>query len=126
MGLSYLGRCKHAFFLPFCIGPSLYYVSKETGWVGSQKLRFLLTFSTIYADKAWVRKSPKMCWRNIGMVAKLNLALWQLCSGSRCQLLENISCIRTKCISWIYKSIAYYFSFSTSFTTQYINYVVWT
>ena len=40
---------------------SLYYVSKETGWVGSQKLRFLLTFSTIYADKAWVRKSPKMC-----------------------------------------------------------------
>ena len=27
-------------------GPSLYYVSKVTGWVGSDKWQFLLTFST--------------------------------------------------------------------------------
>ena len=31
-------------------GPSLYYVSKVTGWVGSEKWQFLLTLSTIYAD----------------------------------------------------------------------------
>ena len=31
-------------------GPSLYYVSKGTGWVGSEKCQFLLTFSFIYAD----------------------------------------------------------------------------
>ena len=28
-------------------GPSLYYVSKGTGWVGSEKWEFLLMFSTI-------------------------------------------------------------------------------
>ena len=59
------------FVLPW--GPSLYYVSPGTGWVGSEKWQFLLTFSTIYADvvrwvDGWVRKSLKMCWRNIGMV----------------------------------------------------------
>ena len=32
------------------IGPSLYYISKGTGWVGLEKWQFLLTFSTIYAD----------------------------------------------------------------------------
>ena len=31
-------------------GPSLYYVSKGTGWVGSEKWQFLLTFSTINSD----------------------------------------------------------------------------
>ena len=43
-----------------------------TGWVGLEKWQVLLTFSTIYADVGWVcgwvTKSPKMCWRNIGMV----------------------------------------------------------
>ena len=45
-------------------GPSLYYVSKETGWVRSEKWQFLLTFSTIYADEGWVdgrvRKSKNL------------------------------------------------------------------
>ena len=41
-------------------GPSLYYVSKETGWVGSEKLQFLLMFSTIYADVGWVGGSEKV------------------------------------------------------------------
>ena len=31
-------------------GPSLYYVSKGAGWVGSEKWQFLLMFSTIYAN----------------------------------------------------------------------------
>ena len=31
-------------------GPLLYYVSKGTGWVGSEKRQFLLMFSTFYAD----------------------------------------------------------------------------
>ena len=34
--------------------PSLYYDSKETGWVRSEKWQFLLTFSTVYADEGWV------------------------------------------------------------------------
>ena len=32
------------------MGASLSYVSKGTGWVGSEKWQFLLTISTIYAD----------------------------------------------------------------------------
>ena len=40
-------------------GPSLYYVSKETGWVGSEKGQLLLTFSTIYAEVEWVGGSEK-------------------------------------------------------------------
>ena len=31
-------------------GPSLYYISKETWWVGLEKRQFLQTFSIIYAD----------------------------------------------------------------------------
>ena len=44
------------------MGPSLYYVSKGTGWVwiGSEKWKFLLTFNTIYVDVEWVRKRSKM------------------------------------------------------------------
>ena len=49
-------------------GPSLYYVSKRTGWVESEKWQSLLTTSIIYSDIGWVRKSPKLCWRNIWMV----------------------------------------------------------
>ena len=69
-------------------GPSLYYVSKETGWVGSEKWQFLLTFSTIYADAGWVggwiRKSPKTCWRNIGMVPYLgSFALYNMWKKSK-------------------------------------------
>ena len=61
-------------------GPSLCYVSKWTGWVGSERWQFLLTFSSIYADVGWVRKGPKMCWRNIGMVPRrlANWAMWPL------------------------------------------------
>ena len=47
-------------FWIFDRGPSLYYVSKGTGWVGSEKWHFLLTFSTIYADVGWVGESEKV------------------------------------------------------------------
>ena len=40
--------------------PSLYYVSKVTWWVGSEKWQFLLTFSTIYADVGLVGGSDKV------------------------------------------------------------------
>ena len=40
--------------------PSLYYVSKGTGWVRSEKRQFLLKFSTIYADIGWVGRSEKV------------------------------------------------------------------
>ena len=40
--------------------PSLYYVSKGTGWVGSEKLQFLITFSTIYAEVGWMSESEKV------------------------------------------------------------------
>ena len=41
--------------------PSLYYVSKWTGWVGgSEKLQFLLMFSTMYADIGRVGGSEKV------------------------------------------------------------------
>ena len=60
--------------MKMCKGSSLYYVSKVNGWVGSEKLQFLLTFSTICANSGWVGgwvlNSPEMCWRNIGMVPK--------------------------------------------------------
>ena len=40
-----------------CMGPSLYYVSKGTGWLRSEKWHFLLTFSTIMLTKGkWVDK----------------------------------------------------------------------
>ena len=39
---------------------SLYYVSKDTGWVGLEKWQFLLTFSTIYADVGfWVGQNSE-------------------------------------------------------------------
>ena len=40
--------------------PSLYYVRKGTGWVGSEKWHLLLTFSTIYAGVEWVSGSEKI------------------------------------------------------------------
>ena len=49
-------------------GPSIYYVSKRTGWVGSENGYSLLKFSTIYADEGWVRESPNKFLRNVGMV----------------------------------------------------------
>ena len=39
------------------MGPSLYYVSNGTGWVGFEKWQFLLTFSTFNADVGWVSGS---------------------------------------------------------------------
>ena len=36
------------------MGPSLYYVSKGTEWVGSEKWLCLLMLSTIYAGLGWV------------------------------------------------------------------------
>ena len=41
--------------------------------MGVKKWEFLMRFSTTYADIGWwgVRKSPNMCWRNIGMVPSL-------------------------------------------------------
>ena len=43
-------RGKLFSFLYLYKGPSLYYVRKETWWVGSEKWQFLLIISTIYAD----------------------------------------------------------------------------
>ena len=34
-------------------------IRQQSGWVGSEKGKLLLTFSTIYADAGWVRKSKK-------------------------------------------------------------------
>ena len=52
---------SNSFLLPsMSVGPSLYYVNKETWWVGSEKWQFLLTFSTIYADVGWVGGSEKV------------------------------------------------------------------
>jgi hypothetical protein len=42
------------------VGSSLYYVSKGTGWVGSENWQSLLTFITIYADAGWVGGSEKV------------------------------------------------------------------
>ena len=43
-------------------GPFLYYVSKGTGWVETEKWQFLLMFTTIYADVGWVGlKSVQIC-----------------------------------------------------------------
>ena len=44
-----------------------YYISKGTGWMGSEKWQFLLMFCSRRVSE-WVRKSSKMCWRSIGMV----------------------------------------------------------
>ena len=56
-------------------GPSLYYVSKRTGWVGLENHFLKMTSFAdvhycIYADKmgGWVQKRPKICRRNIGMI----------------------------------------------------------
>ena len=56
-----------------------YYVSKGTGWVGSEKWQFLLMFSTIYADVGWVGGSEKVQKCNIGMVpisVRLKALFW--------------------------------------------------
>ena len=42
------------------VGPSLYYVSKGTGWVGSENWQFLLMLSTIYANVEWVDGSERV------------------------------------------------------------------
>ena len=50
---------------------------QQRDWVGGvKKWQFLLTFSTISCwSGGWVRKSPKMCWRNIGMIPDTGLLL---------------------------------------------------
>ena len=50
---------KHSHFV-YGKGPTLYYFSKGTGWVESEKWQFLLTFSTNYADGGWVGGSEKV------------------------------------------------------------------
>ena len=42
------------------MGPSLYYVSKGTGWVKSENKQFLLLFSVIYAEEGWVDGPEKV------------------------------------------------------------------
>ena len=55
-------------------GPSICYVSIG-GWVGLENCHFfwrsvpyLCWFNTL--EGGWVRKSPKLCWRNIWMIPK--------------------------------------------------------
>ena len=64
-------------FSIFAKGPSLYHVSKRTGWVGSEMAIFADVQYCIYADivGGCVKKSPKICWRDIGMVPKL-IMIW--------------------------------------------------
>ena len=65
---AFLDHYLHLLCAWLCRGSSLYYVSKGTGWVESEKWQFLLMFSTIYAEVGWMvrwlSKSPKICWRN--------------------------------------------------------------
>ena len=55
------GKQSFIFFALFGLGNvPLYYVSKGTGSVGSEKWQFSLTFSNIYADVEWVGESEKV------------------------------------------------------------------
>lgn len=47
---------SNCYYALLSTGPSLHYVSKGTGWMGSEKWQFLLTFFTIYADVEWLGK----------------------------------------------------------------------
>ena len=65
-------------------GPSLYYVSKSIGWVGLENASLADAQSCIYSNRVgeWCRKSPKICWHNIGMVPKaseLERGWWLFC-----------------------------------------------
>ena len=46
---------------------------QQIDWVGGVRWQFLLKFSTYYLCwcrvGGWVRKSQKLCWRNIGMIS---------------------------------------------------------
>ena len=55
---------------PTDMGPSLYYVSKRTGWVGLENGHFCCVQYCIYAENVsgWATKRPKIYWRNIRMV----------------------------------------------------------
>ena len=45
--------------------PSLYYVSKRTGWVWLENGHFCWRLVLYLCwQRGWVRKSPKLCWRN--------------------------------------------------------------
>ena len=51
--------------------PSLYYVSKRTGWMGQKKARFTDVQYCIHADKVGGglgQKRTKIYWCNVGMV----------------------------------------------------------
>ena len=67
----YFAFNRHVSFIYLSRRPSLYYVSKGTGWVRSEKWQFLLTCLVLFMLTwgGWVRNSPKMCWSNIGMVS---------------------------------------------------------
>ena len=57
-------------------GPSLYYVSKGTEWLGSEKIAIFTDVQYYLCWRrvsGWVRKTPKICWRNIGMVPREKL-----------------------------------------------------
>ena len=50
ISISFKLTTTHFTVLGLVKRPSLYYVNKETEWVGSEKWQFFLIFSTIYAD----------------------------------------------------------------------------
>ena len=65
-----------------CLGTIHILRQQKTGWAGSVNGRFLLTFCTVFADVGgWVRKGPKMCWRNIWMVPKEEMITMQKLAG---------------------------------------------
>ena len=62
--LKLLDKCW--FYLQF---GTIHILRQQMDFVGEvRKMVILLTFSTTCADVGWIRKSPKLCWRNIGMV----------------------------------------------------------
>ena len=66
-----VGAClSHGqYYLPW--RPSLYYVTKRTGWVGSENGNFWwrsVLYLCWHIVGGWVRKIPKICWHNIVMV----------------------------------------------------------
>ena len=64
------------------------YITSAKG-LGSEKWQFLFTFS---ADVGWVgKKSPKMCWSNIGMVLMVTLEPSSLRKGQRCLRKRQLS-----------------------------------
>ena len=70
--LSYFHHTSPHIMLLLSKGPSIYYVKKITGW---KMARLADVQYCIFAVGGWVRKSSKLCWRNIWTVPTLKNGL---------------------------------------------------